>query len=146
MDIILLKDVAKVGRKFESKTVASGYALNFLIPNGLAREATPRAIKALETEKAKYDSETFATNKALGEAISKLEGKPIEIKAKANEEGVLFAAIHEDQIVDALKSRGISVATEMLQIQDQIKKVGEYKIPVVTAGVEGGLHISVVAS
>jgi large subunit ribosomal protein L9 len=145
MDIILLKDVAKVGRKFEAKTVSDGYALNFLIAKGLAREATPRALRALQSEKEKHEASKSASQESLIKSLSALKDTPVEISAKANDEGVLFAAMHADEVVTSLKNVGVEVDADMLQIP-QIKKVGTYKIPVVLDGAEGEFTLLVVTA
>ena len=84
MKIILLKDVAKLGRKHDIKEISDGHALNMLIPRGLAIAATPAAIKRVELEKAKMAGEMKVQHELLEQNIKAIEKTTLTISGKAN--------------------------------------------------------------
>ena len=122
MKIILIKDVKKIGRKYEIKEVADGYALNALIPYGLAVPATPNYLKGME-ERKKRDAilkEDF--KKAFEYAVSKLPDGKLHISGKVNDKGHLFAGIHEGQIIDEFKKEtGVVLSPEHFDLEKSIK-------------------------
>jgi len=131
MKIILLQDVSKVGKKWEVKNVADGFAQNSLIPRRLAEAATGAAVKRAEAARADSDTKRVMGADALAKNLKKIEGARVEISAKANEHGHLFAAIHENDILKALKQKtGVEVAPEFLKIVHPIKTAGEHRIDV----------------
>ena len=134
MKVILLKDVASVGQRGAVKEVSSGYALNFLLPNGLAEQATPEKMKAHEAVQ-KRDVEMHEKEAALlGEAIQSLEGKRVEITARATEKGGLFKAIGVADIVRTLGEKmGKHIPPEAVKLEKPIKEVGEHAV-VLTIG------------
>src|SRR3989338_8566966 len=113
MKIVLLKEVAGVGRKYDVKTVSDGYALNFLIPKKLALVATPDVVGHAERLKSQEGTEKKIQEDLLLKNIASLKDVVIEIACKANEKGHLFASIHADTIVKELKAqKGIDVLPE----------------------------------
>ena len=131
MKIILLKDVKKIGKKYEMKEVADGYALNMLIPNGLALPATQGNMNLIETKKKGDMLETVKTDAELQKALNEVKGISIEIKGKVNEKGHLFAGIHKEEIVEAVKKqKGLNIHVEHLLLEKPIKEVGEHAITV----------------
>ena len=131
MKVILLRDISKIGKKYEIKEVASGYARNFLIPKGDALYATPREVlriekmRTLEGTKSEKDNFLFKSN------LETLEGKKVSYTAKASEKGGLFAGINKKDVTEILKEKlGISVPDEAVQLPSVIKETGEYSIVV----------------
>ena len=84
MKVILLKDVRKVGQKYDVKTVSDGHALNLLIPQGLAIAATTEALKRVEAEKAKMVGAQKIHEELLAKNLKDLDGKVLTVKGKAN--------------------------------------------------------------
>lgn len=129
MKIILLKDVKKIGRKYEIKDVADGYALNSLIPNGIAVQATPSYIKVVEAKK-KQDAllkEDF--KKAFEYAVAKLPDGKLHLAGKVNDKGHLFAGIHTDQIIEEFKKEtGVILCDEHFEMEKPLKEVGEHVV------------------
>lgn len=131
MKVILLQDVPKTGRKYEVKEIADGYALNFLIPRGLAKLATDKAVKELEDKKIKHDSEEKAKEEAFVSNIKELKDAVIVIKAKINEEGHLFAKIDKEDIVKAIKDqKTLEISDDFIILEKPIKEAGEHEIKV----------------
>jgi len=131
MKVILLHDIKKVGKKYEVKDVSNGYALNLLIPKGLAEVATPASEKRLAVVKSRIDAETKINHELLVKNLKDLAGVVIEMKEKVNEKGHLFAGIHKEDIVKALKAQSrVDVAKEYIDLEKPIKELGEHTINV----------------
>lgn len=135
MRVVLLKDVPGVGRKNEVKAVSDGYALNLLIPKKLAIAGTPATIAHAERLKSEEEAQRKIHEDLLFKNISSAEGMVIELSEKANEQGHLFASIHPDAIIAALKKqKGIDLLPSYLQLDKPIKEVGEHTIFVSAQG------------
>ena len=131
MKVILLKDVKKIGKKYEVKNVADGFALNMLIPNGLAIPATPGNVNMVETKKKGDALENAKTEAELQKALNEIKGISIDIAGKVNDKGHLFAGIHKTEIIEAVKKqKGVNIAEEHLLLEKPIKEVGEHAITV----------------
>lgn len=131
MKVILLKDVPKVGKKYEVKNVADGYALNLLIPRGLAEAATESAKKRMETMKATDEVEKKVQADLLAKNLHDLNGVVVEVSGKANEKGHLFASIHAESIAEELlKQKHLSILPEFITLHRPIKEVGDHEIQV----------------
>jgi len=129
MKIILLKDVAKLGKKFDTKDVSSGFALNSLIPQGLAVSATPEAIKKISVEKKVLDAERKIHLDLLLKNIGDLDGVNIIISAKANNKGHLFAGLHREVIVEEIfKQTKLELDPSFILLDEPLKTVGEHAI------------------
>jgi large subunit ribosomal protein L9 len=130
MKVIFLKDVKGVGRKYEEKNVADGYAINSLIPKKLAVPATGSAagqIKSLKENDAKHKE---AELQKLRGHIQNLSGIELVIETKANEKNHLFAALTKEKISEILlKEKGIEIEPQCIKT-DPIKELGTYTIPV----------------
>lgn len=140
MEIILLKDVKGTGKEGEIHEVSNGYAQNYLIKNGLAKEATAGAKKVLES---KIEAEKRNQEEELEEAKQQkevLENNPVEIFEKAADDGRLFGSITTKKIADAIE--------EQLDIKIDKRKITQ-KIPMRSLGtqnVEVKLHNKVTAT
>lgn len=127
MKVILLADVKKVGRKGEVKEVANGYAQSVLLPRKLALPGTPENLKKVEKQVALKEDKKAFNHALLVKTLKDLFGKTIIIAAKANENGTLFEAIHEKQILEAIRKEcGVEIPDSVLKLQGPIKKNGEH--------------------
>jgi large subunit ribosomal protein L9 len=128
MEVILKKNVDKLGYKDDVVTVKPGYARNFLIPQGYALIATDSAKKA-HNEVLKQRSHKEVKIKEEAQAIAaKLEGLTVQITAKVGENGKIFGSINTVQLSESLKAAGVDVDRKSLKIKDEpIKEVGSYK-------------------
>ena len=126
MKVILLADVKGQGKKGELCNVSDGYARNFLFPKNLAVEANSAALselKSREDAKNHHKQEEINAAKALAE---KLNGKSVNIKAKAGASGKLFGAVTSKEIVQQLnKDFGIEIDRKKMSVAD-IKSFGSY--------------------
>lgn len=125
MKIILLKDLHRVGRKYEVVEVADGYALNSLIPAKIAEHATDAAIARYAKMKDIEEAGRVAREEALVAELGTLATKTFEIEVKANEKGHLFAALHKDQVSDV-----IGIDSEYIDLANPIKEVGNHEIEI----------------
>ncbi len=131
MKIILLKDIAKVGKKYELKNISDGYAINLLIPKGLAIIATPDALKRIELERSRDEGERKLHTELLLKNLAELDGKTITITEKANDKGHLFAGVHKLEIIPAIQNQTrIQIDSEHIILDKPIKEVGIHTIEV----------------
>jgi len=128
VEVVFIKDVPGTGHKGDIKQVADGYARNFLFPKGLAVLATPSLVEQIEAEKKQKSKELEAERADYEKVITEMEGQVIELTAKANEQGNLFATITPAMIADGLVKYKIS--PDQIIISEPIKKVGEYEVKV----------------
>lgn len=131
MKIILLKDVAKLGRRFETKEVSSGHAQNLLIPQGLAVAATPDALKKFEVMKGKLEGERKVQEDLVLKNVKDLEKLTLTIRGKANEKGHLFAGLHAVELAKEIKKQTeLDIDPSFIQLAHPIKEVGEHSVEV----------------
>lgn len=144
MKVILLTDVSKLGRKYEIKEVANGYAANFLFPHKLAEQASESKLKEMEVLKKRHDDEKNIQSELLAKNFESLEKASATVTAKANEQGHLFQGIHKDEIIDALKKdSNIDLHPDMIEVPKAIKAVGEFDIKVVVGDKSGSFKLIV---
>jgi len=141
MKVILLKDVPKLGKKFEVKDVSDGYGRNFLIKNKLAEMATKDSIKKAEENKNRLEEFKKAEEAST---IKKLESLgDVEIESKANEEGQLFAGIKKAEILEELEKRDIKIEEDDLVLEKPIKSIGEHDIDILLGGKKHKVKIKI---
>jgi len=128
MKVILLRDIKKLGKKFEVKEVSPGYARNLLIPNGYAILANKQSLKRLESQKNIEMKKAEERQKENEKMIKELEGKEIKIDTKIGDKGQLFETINEQKIADKLKEMGFAVEKSNIEINEPIKCQGEYLV------------------
>lgn len=134
MKVILLQDVAKIGRRFSIAEVPDGYAMNQLIPKRMAEPATPANLKRIERRQAESTATEEAGQAAFETAKEALTGKVIAVVEEANEKGHLFKAVSEAEIVEAAQTAGVAVTTAMIRVPQPIKELGEHEIELVSGG------------
>ena len=146
MEIILLQDIPKLGHKDDIVNVKRGYAVNFLIPKGLATMATDSAKKVLQ-EKLKQQSKKLETAKKQAEdLIKKLKDVKISIAVKAGEKGQIFGSVTNFQVADALKEKGFDIDRKQIFLTEHIKQLGTYKANVrLFKDIQTDIEIEVVA-
>lgn len=143
MKVILTKDVARVGRKYDVKDVPDGHAINFLIPRKLAERATPDVIARVEKMRASAEAGKAESEAKFKEMIANLGDAGVVLKAEANEQGGLFRAIHASDVLDALTKRGFRVSEEQIIIEEPIKTIGAHTIKLSSGGTESDCKVTV---
>jgi large subunit ribosomal protein L9 len=130
MEVILRQHVDNLGRRGEVVKVADGYARNFLLPRKLALVVTEGNKKQIERERAKFDA-LEAEERKVAEAIAeRLAGIDVEIARKVGETEALYGSVTTADIADAVRAKGFDIDRRKIQLQDPIKKLGEYDVPV----------------
>ncbi len=128
MQVILLQDVPKIGKQFDIKNVADGYARNFLLPKKLAEPATEAALAALEERRAVAAKKAELELGVIQEMVAQLDGQEFEMMAKADEHGKLFGSITPLKIANLLKEKNFDVKKSQVKIENPIKEVGEHEV------------------
>jgi large subunit ribosomal protein L9 len=130
MEVILREDIDKLGNRGEVVKVAAGYARNFLLPKRLAVEATEANRKIVEQERQAHLRKE-AKLKTEAEDLSKLMGGlAVTIAQKAGEQDQLFGSVTASDIANALAAKNFTVDRRKIQLEEPIKQLGEYKVPV----------------
>ncbi len=131
MKVLLLQEVKGVGDAGQIKEVAEGYARNYLIPKKLAVAATPAALKEHEERQAadkKRQAKVDEEMRGLGKTIS---GSTVTVRSKVGEGGKLYGSITTGDVAEALeKQLGQTVDKRKIEIEEPIRHVGEYKVPI----------------
>lgn len=143
MKIILLQDVAKIGRRYEVVEVPDGYALNQLIPKKMAEAATPANLKRVEKMNANKVASKEADAESFKSAVATIDATPITITLEANEQGHLFKAVSADDVVVAAQAVGAVVTPEMVNFDAPIKEVGEHEVTLKQADETATITITV---
>ena len=131
MKIILLKDVAKVGKKYDVKEISEGYAQNLLIPKGLAVAATADVLKRIDLEKAREEGEKKVHLELLLKNLKELDGVTVSVTERANEKGHLFASIHKPEVVKAIfEQTRLQISEDHIVMDTHIKELGVHTIEV----------------
>lgn len=128
MKVILLQDVAKIGARYTVTDVADGYALNQLIPKGLAEPATPQNLKKLESRSASIEATKVADAEAFAAAKEKLAEVTLTITVEANEQGHLFGAVKASEVVTAAKAVGVIIEEAQVIMEEPIKATGNHVV------------------
>jgi len=130
MKVILLKDVEKLGKKFEIKEVKNGYARNFLIPRGLAKLATKEVLVRLEIQKEIQEKKAEEDLQKTQELASTIDDLEVAISVKTGQEGQLFESINAQRISEKLKEMGFEIKKTQIELPEPIKEIGEFPIKI----------------
>jgi len=130
MRVILLQDVENLGKKYDVKEVKDGYARNFLIPRGLVKQATGKALKCLEDQKEIEKKKAEEELKKIQELASKIDGIELVILTKIGEEGQLFEKITSQKIFEKLKELGFEIAKNQIDLPEPIQELGEFPVKI----------------
>lgn len=130
MEVLLLKDIKRLGRAGEVRKVADGYARNYLIPRGLAVAATPGAIKRQEVQKAIEEQRDERVRSDATAFAEHLAGVKLTFKVKAGEKGRLYGSVTAADIAAELeKKTGFPIDKRKVAIEEPIRLLGEHKVP-----------------
>ena len=145
MKVILTQDVKGSGKKGQLVNVSDGYARNFLLAKGLAKEATNQAMNDLKNKEVAKQYHADMEKKAAQEAAAKIEGKTIKLTAKAGQKGRLFGSVTAKEIAEAVnKQFSVSVDKRKVIMDTDIKNFGTYPIEVkFMAGVTAKISVMV---
>jgi large subunit ribosomal protein L9 len=139
MQIILLEKISNVGNLGDVVKVKSGFARNYLIPQGKAKRATPDNLKVIEAQRAELEAAAAAKLTAAQDLATKLEGLQVQVTQKSGVDGRLFGSVTNVDIVEALKGHGIEIEKSSVRLPTgPLKTVGDHPISV-------ALHTDVVS-
>lgn len=132
MKVILLSNVKTLGKEDDVVEVSNGHARNFLFPQNLAIAATE---EALRKKKDRDEAKKREVNKELsvyGDFAQKIDGYELILEEKANEQGIFYGAITDQQIASALKHEGFKqIEKSMIKLDEPIKEPGEFLVKIV---------------
>ena len=144
MQVILLKDISKVGQRGSVVTVKDGYAQNVLIPKGMALPATDVNLKKHEKAVQGAKDQKAFEGALLKKALDEIDGKTVTIHAKANASGTLFESIQAKHISKAVKDAyGVDLHESAFHLNEPIKKAGEREIRISVGENSAKLMLSV---
>ena len=130
MEVILRQAIDNLGHPGDIVKVSPGYARNFLLPRGIAYEATEGNKKKISQEKSRLEAAEGQRRDAAGELAKKLEEVSLSFSARVGEEGKLFGSITAADIATQLEAQGIHIEKRMIDLHEPIKALGVYRIPV----------------
>ena len=147
MKVILKQEVKGLGKKEDMVNVSDGYARNFLLPKGLAVEASKDNINVMKTRKDAEKSKKDREHAHAEMQAEKIKGINLVLKGKAGEQSRLFGSITSKDIADALKSKyKIELDKKKIQLEEPIKTLGESVVDIkLYTGVTGKLKVTVEA-
>jgi len=130
MEVILREHIDNLGRRGEIVKVADGYARNYLLPRKLALLATDGNKKVIERERVKFDAKE-AEEKKVAEAVAdRVNNVEIEISRKVGETEALYGSVTTADIADALRAKGLEIDKRKIVLQEPIKKLGAFDVPI----------------
>jgi large subunit ribosomal protein L9 len=130
MEVILREHVDNLGRRGEVVKVADGYARNYLLPRKLALLVTEGNKKQIEREKVKFDAKEAEEQKVAQAMAERIANVDVEIARKVGETDALYGSVTSSDIAEALAKKGFELDRRKLVLQEPIKKLGEFSIPV----------------
>lgn len=130
MEVILLKDVEKLGAAGAVVRVKPGFARNWLLPSGLAAAATPQQLKALELAGRQRQQQAQRVQ-AEAEALKRrIEGQSLTLKLALGEDGKAFGSVTVHDVLEALAQEGIAVEKHAIQLEQPLKTLGIFEVPI----------------
>jgi large subunit ribosomal protein L9 len=146
IEVILREDIKTLGKAGEMVRVKPGYARNYLLPHGLAYEATEGNRKRIEAETKARGARNTAEKTEAEKAAAKLAAVSLTIPGKAGEEGKLFGSVTAQDVADALGRQGHTVERRRIELEHPIKSLGEHLVTVrLHPEVHAEVRVSVVA-
>jgi large subunit ribosomal protein L9 len=130
MQIILKQRLENLGGAGEFVSVKPGYARNYLIPQGLAYDATAANLKRIERERAQVQKRADEEITEARQRATTLEGTSVTFSARAGEEGKLFGSITATDIAEKLAEQGIEIDRRQIQLEEPLKALGVFSVPI----------------
>ena len=130
MEVILRQAVENLGKPGDVVKVSNGYARNFLLPRGVAFEATPGNLKRIAQEKNRLEAEENQRRDAAQALAAKLEQVSLTFSARVGEEGKLFGSVTPADIVQQLEQQGFQIEKRQIDLHEPLKTLGVFRVPV----------------
>jgi large subunit ribosomal protein L9 len=130
MEIILRQGVENLGKPGDVVKVKAGYARNYLLPHGLAYEATPGNLKRIQQERERLDAAENERRNAAQGVAERLEQVSLTFSARVGEEGKLFGSVTASDIAAQLEAQGFHLEKRQIDLHEPIKALGVYRVPI----------------
>lgn len=143
MKIILLRDVAKLGKRNSITEVPDGFALNKLIPQGLAMPATPVNLKRMQVQTNQVEQTHASELESFQKSLDTLKEVTVPVLVEANAQDTLFKSIKTSDVAAALAAYGCAVPISAISLPEPIKSLGLFVIPLIMETVSGNVTIEV---
>jgi len=130
MKVILLQDIEKLGKKFEVKEVADGFAKNHLLPKKMVQPATKNALIWAQTQReiaAKSEEKELIE---IQKKVSALDGREFIMEVKTGEKDQLFESVNSSKIAELLKENGIDADKKQIDLKEPIKELGDWRVKI----------------
>lgn len=130
MKVILLQDIENLGKKYDVKNVADGYARNFLLPKGMAKLANKENLEWLKREKEREAEKAEKMLKKVQELAAQVDGQEVVISVKIGKKGELFEKITKQKISEKLKEMGFAIKKTQIELKEPIRELGEFPVKI----------------
>jgi large subunit ribosomal protein L9 len=130
MQLLLVKDVSRLGHVGDVVEVGTAYARNYLVPQHVAVEPTPENLKAIEAEKKRAAAERARRAKEFQDLAERLSGASVTIEATANPEGTLYGSVGAREIAEALLALGHAVRPEQIALDEPIRTLDNVSVTI----------------
>ena len=130
MKIILKQDVENVGRKGDIVNVSAGFGRNYLLPKKLALEVTPSNLKMIEIERHALKKKVEKERQSYQDVIRRLNEVTLSFTRKSGEKDMIFGSVSASDIKDALDKQGFEIEKKKIVLDEPIKRLGNYTVPV----------------
>ena len=145
MKVILLRDVARLGKRFAVVEVPDGYALNQLIPKGMVEAATAENLKRVGARVEKQATTKVSNESDFTIALAALKDSPVVMTVQANAQGHLFKAVKAGEIAAATEASGHAIPVDAIQTAEPIKSLGDHQIVAKLGSMHGEFTLTLVS-
>ncbi|HEX4959619.1 MAG TPA: 50S ribosomal protein L9 [Thermoanaerobaculia bacterium] len=128
MRVILLSDQRHLGKRGEVVDVKPGFGRNYLVPQGIALEASHANVKYFEQQRAKFDAQHAKERDAAAEIAAKLNGTRLEIPKRVGETGTLYGSVTAGDVAELLEKKGFTVDRRRIDLEGGIKTLGDHPV------------------
>jgi large subunit ribosomal protein L9 len=130
MEVILRQAVESLGKPGDVVKVSNGYARNYLLPHGVAFEATPGNLKRIQQERDRLEAAENERRGAAQGLAEKLEQVQLTFSARVGDEGKLFGSVTSADVAQQLEAQGFHIEKRQIDLHEPIKALGVYRIPI----------------
>jgi large subunit ribosomal protein L9 len=130
MEVILRQSIENLGGPGDVVTVKPGYGRNYLLPRGLAYEATPGNLKRIAAERQRLEAAENTRRGAAADLAKRIEAVSLTFSARVGDEGKLFGSITATDIAHQLEAQGVQVEKRQIDLHEPIKTLGVFQVPI----------------
>ena len=130
MEVILRQSIENLGNPGDVVNVKAGYARNYLLPRGLAYEASAGNLKRIAAERQRLETAENTRRDAAKDLAKRIEEVSVTFSARVGDEGKLFGSITATDIAHQLEAQGVQIEKRQIDLHDPIKTLGVFRVPV----------------